>query len=102
MRRVDPISKLSYYVHVGDLGGKAKHSKDGKNEERGAGDSDGKRAAKSTRVGSGEVVELSEPGWYSFFDCDRYRLFYAHLGRSGWEHTTWKRPHETNIVKNGS
>ena len=73
LRKIDPMSKLSYYVHVD-----------------------------KTHGGTGEYVEISECGWYSFFDCDHYRLFYGHLGEKGWEHTTWKRPHETDIVRNGA
>ena len=75
VRRVDPMSKMSYYIHVDKTHG---HS------------------------AGGEFVELSEPGWYSFFDCDRYRLYYGHLGSKGWEHTTWHTPHESDVVINGS
>ena len=39
-----------------------------------------------------------EVGWYEFFDGDRGQLYYSKLGEAGWEISTWKRPHEKNIV----
>jgi hypothetical protein len=33
-------------------------------------------------------------GWYEFFDAGSGRLYYSLLGETGWEMTTWKRPHE--------
>ena len=72
-RRVDPLSKLSYYVHIDRLGDKVKSK-----------------------------VTVSEPGWYAFFDCDLLRLYYAYLGAKSWEHVTWKKPHEKGVIINGS
>ena len=47
-------------------------------------------------------VTASESGWYAYFDCDLLRIYYGYLGENGWEHVTWKRPHEEGIVKNGA
>ena len=40
---------------------------------------------------------VENQGWYEFFDGKLTKPFYAFLGEFGWQHTTWKRPHEVGL-----
>jgi len=40
---------------------------------------------------------VENQGWYEFFDGKLTRPFYAFLGEFGWQHTTWKKPHEVGV-----
>jgi len=40
---------------------------------------------------------VEDQGWYEFFDGEHLRPYYAYLGEFGWQHTSWKKPHERGI-----
>ena len=36
------------------------------------------------------------------FSIAQVRLYYGFLGAMGWEHVSWKKPHEDGAVRNGN
>ena len=43
-------------------------------------------------------LTVNSQGWYEFFDGESRTPYYAYLGEFGWQHVSWKLPHETNRV----
>ena len=63
----DPVSRLAYYIY--------------------------KDAYTMTQT----ECTVEDQGWYEFFDGEHLRPYYAYLGEFGWQHTSWKKPHERGI-----
>jgi hypothetical protein len=43
-------------------------------------------------------LTVNSQGWYEFFDGESRTPYYAYLGEFGWQHASWKIPHESNRV----
>jgi len=73
VKRRDPISRTDYYIY------------------------------KDEYVLVQNDLTVNCKGWYEFFDGETRTPYYAFLGEFGWQHVTWKYPHESSKdpVKHG-
>jgi hypothetical protein len=68
IKRRDPISRTEYFIH------------------------------KDEYVLVQNDLTVNKQGWYEFFDGETRTPYYAFLGEFGWQHVTWKCPHESNKI----
>ena len=78
IRRIDRLSDKPYYFHAPNAG-----IMDDEEDLR-------------------RHVTVEGLGWHKYFDSDKRRYYYAHLGLRGWEHVTWKMPHEDGALRHSS
>ena len=64
IKKRDPVSRRSYYIY------------------------------KDVYTLTQNECTVEDQGWYEFFDGKCLQPYYAYLGEFGWQHTTWKKPHE--------